>query len=92
MKRYVDCIREDVKCSVCSLSSYGNDCRGKTASKIAHLRFAAGLTQTALADKIGVTFRWVQKLEAGDTKAENITLKKALALADALGVDVRELI
>lgn len=64
----------------------------KNTSKIAWMRHSAGLTQKALAEKIGVTFRWVQKLESGDTKAENITLKNAVALADALGVDVRELL
>lgn len=92
MKRYEDCIREDGECTMCSLSSYGRDCHGKNTSKIAWMRHASGLTQTALAKKIGVTFRWVQKLESGEVQVENITLKNAIALADALGVEVRELL
>lgn len=92
MKRYTDCIREDAACSSCSLSSQGMDCHGRHISKLSWLRGNAGLTQTALADALGVTYRWVQKLEYGEARMENISLGKALALADALGVDVRELL
>lgn len=55
-------------------------------------RIDAGLTQKALAEKIGVKQSWVGKLEAGTVKIENITARKLIDLAAALGVDPRELI
>lgn len=56
------------------------------------LRAAAHLTQAQLAAAGGVSTRWVQKLESGEIKPENITLKNALALAAALGVEPKDLI
>ena len=41
-------------------------------------------TQKQLAEQIGVNIRWVQKLEAGDTKLENITFLNAIKLIRAL--------
>ena len=55
-------------------------------------RLAAGLTQKELADKIGVKQSWVGKLEAGEIKIENITARKLIGLAAALGLDPRELL
>lgn len=55
-------------------------------------RLSAGLTQQELADKIGVRQSWVGKLEAGEIKIENITARKLLDLAAALGSDPRELL
>lgn len=60
--------------------------------KIKDLRTAAGLSQRALADRARLNISQVQKLEAGTIKPENVTLKTALALAEALGVDVKDLI
>lgn len=92
MKRYPDCQREDGDCTLCSLSSYSKDCRMAPANKIAYLRKRSNLTQAELAKQVGVAQSWVTKLEHGEVNAENITLKKAVALADSLGVDVRELL
>ena len=55
-------------------------------------RLAAGMTQQELADKIGVKQSWVGKLEAGEIKVENITARKLVDLAAALGIDPRELL
>ena len=55
-------------------------------------RAAAGLTQKQLADAAGVNIRLVQKVEGGEAKAGNLTARNLLSLADALGVDPRELI
>ena len=55
-------------------------------------RLAAGMTQQELADKIGVKQSWVGKLEAGEIKIENITARKLVDLAAALGIDPRELL
>ena len=51
---------------------------------IKELRKAQGLTQKQLAEQIGVNIRWVQKLEAGEIKLENITFLKAIKLIRAL--------
>ena len=42
------------------------------------------MNQKQLAEQIGVNIRWVQKLEAGDTKLENITFLNAIKLIRAL--------
>ena len=55
-------------------------------------RLAAGLTQQQLAKLSGVNSRQIQKVEAGEIKAGNMTASNLLAIADALGVDPRELI
>ena len=61
-------------------------------TNLANLRRKAGLTQKQLAAIVGVPQQWVSRIEHGGAKIENITLSKAMKLADALGVDVRELL
>lgn len=51
-----------------------------------------GLTQKQLADLSGVNSRQIQRIESGSSKAENLTLKNALALAKALGIKPEDLI
>lgn len=55
-------------------------------------RITANLTQKELAEIAGINIRQIQKIEKGEISVENITLKNALALADALSVDVRALL
>lgn len=55
-------------------------------------RIAAGLTQDQLANLSGVNSRQIQRVEIGEAKAGNLTAKNLLSIADALGVDPRELI
>lgn len=55
-------------------------------------RLAAGLTQKQLSEASGVNPRQIQKVEAGEIKAGNMTASNLLAIADALGVDPRVLI
>lgn len=55
-------------------------------------RLELGLSQRALADAAGLNLRQLQKMESGEISMGNVTLKNALALADALGVDVRKLV
>lgn len=45
-----------------------------------------------LSDASGVNIRQIARIEGGESKMSNVTLGNALALADALGVDVRELL
>lgn len=55
--------------------------------RLAELRAERGLTQEALAEKLGVTARWVQSAEAG---GENFTLTTLTRFANALKVPVIE--
>ena len=55
-------------------------------------RTQKGLTQQELADKSGVNIRQIQKYESGFYVLGNMTLKTAVALADALEIPVRSLI
>lgn len=61
-------------------------------SKLKKLRKAAKLTQNQLADLAGVNARQIQRVESGDSDMANVTLGNAVKLADALGVDVKELL
>lgn len=65
---------------------------GINVTTIRDARLAAGLTQKQLAEAAGVNIRLVQKVEGGEAATGNLTAKNLLALADALGVDPRELI
>ena len=50
------------------------------------------MTQQELAKLSGVNVRQIQRVELGEADAGNLTAKNLLAIADALGVDARELI
>lgn len=56
------------------------------------LRLAAGLTQLQLAAASGVNPRQIRRVESGSSKAENLTLKNAVALAAALGCKPEDLL
>ena len=60
--------------------------------KIKEIRKSKGLTHKALAEKAGINSRLLQKYESGQCDAGNMTLKLALAIADALEVDVKDLL
>ncbi len=60
--------------------------------KLARLRVEAGLGQRELAELSGVYIRQIQGLESGERKIENVPLRNAIRLADALGVHPRELL
>ena len=59
---------------------------------IAKYRRFKGLTQAELAKKAHMSISQLQRLEYGERKTENLTLRSALSLANALGIDVEELI
>ena len=61
-------------------------------SKLKKLRTAKNMTQKQLADGSGVNIRQIQRVENGGSDMSNITLGNAIKLADALGVDVKELL
>lgn len=91
-KKYADCQREDGDCTVCSLVNYGRDCRNRPITKLEWSRRVAGMTQAELAKQSGVNIRQIQRVELGEADAGNLSAKNIIALADALGVDVRTLV
>lgn len=91
-RKYSDCQRADGNCTVCSLVSYGRDCRNRPITKLEWARRMAGMTQAELAAKSGVNIRQIQRVEIGEAETGNLTAQNLLAIADALGVDIRELL
>lgn len=63
-----------------------------TASWITYYRIKRGWTQQQLADASSLNIRQIQKLENGETKVENTTVKNLFAIADALRVEPRALL
>ena len=91
-KKYADCQMEDGDCTLCSLVNYGRDCRNRPITKLEWSRRMAGMTQAQLAEKSGVYIRQIQRVELGEAEAGNLTAKNLMSIADALGVDARDLI
>lgn len=58
---------------------------------IRNLRLVRGMTQQELADRAHMSISQLQRLEYGERKVENLSLKSALSLSKALGVGVEEL-
>ena len=56
--------------------------------RVAELRRERALTQEQLAERAGLSYRWMQRIEAGDA---NISLAKVAELAHALGHELGEL-
>ena len=65
---------------------------GLTKSPLADARKRAGMTQQALAHASGVNIRQIQKAESGQIDIGNMSVKNVLALADAIGVDVHDIL
>ncbi len=55
-------------------------------------REAKGLTQAELAKKSGMSVRVLQNLEQGVRDINKASVETVLRIADALGVDVREIL
>ena len=91
-KKYADCQRADGDCTACSLVNYGRDCHNRAITKLEWSRRMAGMTQAELAEASGVNIRQIQRVELGEAEAGNLSAKNIIALADALGVDVRALV
>ena len=91
-RKYGDCQRADGDCTACSLVSYGRDCRGKAITNLEWQRRMAKMSIKELTLKSGVNVRLIQNVELGTGEAGNMAAKNLIAIADALGVDVRELL
>lgn len=90
-RKYGDCQRQDGNCTLCSLVNYGRDCHNRPITKLEWARLAVGMGQKELSELSGVYLRQIQRVEWGESEAGNLTARNILALADALGVDPREL-
>ena len=91
-RKYGDCQRADGDCTACSLVSYGRDCRGKVITNLEWQRRMAKMSIKELSEESGVNVRLIQNVELGTGEAGNMAAKNLIAIADALGVDVRELL
>nr|DAN76072.1 MAG TPA: helix-turn-helix domain protein [Caudoviricetes sp.]DAP65670.1 MAG TPA: helix-turn-helix domain protein [Caudoviricetes sp.]DAX85567.1 MAG TPA: helix-turn-helix domain protein [Caudoviricetes sp.] len=91
-KKYADCQRTDGDCTACSLVNYGRDCHNRPITKMEWSRRMAGMTQAQLAEASGVNIRQIQRVELGEAEAGNLTAKNLISVADALGVDARDLL
>lgn len=60
-------------------------------STVQTLRLVRGMTQQELAERANMTVSQLQRIEYGERKVENLSLKTAIALAAALGVKVEEM-
>lgn len=65
-----------------------HDARERIASNLARLRTERALTFETLAERSGLHWRHVQKIEHGDL---NITILTLSRLADGLSVDIQDL-
>ena len=62
---------------------------GLIAAKVTACRRARGVSQLALADKIGVSFQQVQKYESGENR---ISASRLIRIARALGCKIADFI
>ena len=63
-----------------------------TAVKLAELRKSRGQSQRKLAAAANIDNSKIERLEYGKNKIEDVSLKVAKRLADALGVTMEELL
>lgn len=61
-------------------------------SKLQDKRKAAGLSQSKLADRVGVSFRMIQHYEQGSLDINKAAAETVYRLAKALGCDMVELL
>ena len=61
-------------------------------SSVKRLRKALGITQRELAENTVINLRQIQKYESGEYDTGNMTLKNAVAFAEALGCDAKDLL
>lgn len=66
--------------------------RIRLENRIRELRKGNGLTQQALAEKVGCNVRQIQKFESGECDLANMTIGMALKISKALDVDIYALI
>lgn len=63
-----------------------------TTTWLLYYRLKSGMTQAELSKRSGIYIRQIQKVESGEIETGNMAAKNLLAIADALGVDARDLL
>lgn len=63
---------------------------GKT--NLQKARLAAGMSQSQLAEKAGISLRTLQHYECGDRDIRKAAIETGLRIAKALGCDINEII
>lgn len=63
-----------------------------TTTWLLYYRLKSSMTQAELSKKSGIYIRQIQKVESGEIETGNMAAKTLFALADALGVDISELL
>lgn len=91
-RRYRDCQLQSGNCLQCSLLNYHTDCRGVPVSPVELYRRDKGWSQAQLSEKSKVHLQIIYRLESPTFSVENFSAKTVVAVADALGVDVHDLI
>ena len=62
-------------------------------TKLKEIRLSRGMTQSDLAEKVNCPIQNISAIETGQRKFVQLTLRRALRFADALGIeDIRELV
>lgn len=61
-------------------------------TRLQEQRKKAGLSQSQLAEKSGISLRTLQHYEIGDKNIRKAAVETVLALAEALGCDITEII
>lgn len=62
------------------------------SAEIKRLLGVRGMSQAELARRTGINLKQIQKVVAGTILFENMTVKNALKIADALEIDLHEVI
>lgn len=91
-RKYRDCSRKDGDCTVCGMVVDRKDCHGKAITNLEWYRRKANLSIKDLSEQSGVSYRQIQNVELGSSDAGNMTAKNLIAIADAIGFDVKNLI
>lgn len=61
-------------------------------TKLKEVRQAAGLSQRQLAEKAGISVRTLQHWETGERDLKKAAVMTVLALAEALGCDINDIL
>lgn len=80
------------KCPHCGAGTEGHTVMNTAKRILKERRTTAGIAQAQLAEKAGMNIRQIQKIEKGEIQLENITLKNAIGLANALGITPEQLL
>lgn len=91
-RKYGDCNLIDGDCTACSRVIDRRDCHGREITNLEWQRRTVGMSIKELAEKSGVSQQQIINAERGVSVTGNMTARNLLAIADAMGVDMRTLL